>query len=127
MHESATKLRVLILDDEPLVLAGVAMLLRAMGHTVTESINGESVLRLLHQGERFDLAILDLSIHNGLGALDIVSQLTAIDASMKTVVSSGFGADDAILNYSHYGFSGTLPKPFSMNDLSSLITRLFSE
>lgn len=127
LKPSGNRLRILVLDDEPLVLSGVSMLLQTLGHIVTESVTGEDVIRLITDGKHFDVAILDVRVQNGLGALDIVSQLTALDCSMKTVVSSGSGTDDVMVNYSDHGFSDSLPKPFTMKDLSSLIERLMAE
>lgn len=127
MDPLSTQLRILILDDEPLVLSGVSMLLQSLGHTVEEAIDGEDALKLLNNGERFDLAILDLSVKNGMGALQVVSPLANIDPAMKVVVSSGFSADEVMQNYSNYGFSASLVKPFRRQDLSDLIQRLSVE
>ena len=80
---SKKQLRIVVLDDEPLVLTGVTLLLESMGHQVTQATHGQEVLDLVSQGDRFDLAILDLTVRNGLGGQGIVDELRAIDSGMQ--------------------------------------------
>lgn len=121
----AVKRAIVVLDDEPLVLAGVSMLLEAMGHEVTQAATGEDVLLALQTGQRFDLGIFDLAIRNGQGGLKIVAEVGRIDSAMKLVVTSGNAADDAFLNFQKHGFDSCLPKPFSRLQLTEVIDRLF--
>lgn len=119
----AVKLKIVVLDDEPLVLAGVSMLLESLGHEVAQAANGEEVLGMLADGQRFRLGVFDLSVRNGQGGKEIVSEVAAIDPSMKLVVTSGYRADDIMMNCGEYGFHDALPKPFSRQQLADLIDR----
>lgn len=51
--------RILVVDDEPNVRLVFRTALEAVGHEVTEAVDGEDALRKL-RGGRFDLALLDL-------------------------------------------------------------------
>lgn len=121
---SRNQLRIVVLDDEPLVLTGVSLLLESMGHHVTQATHGQEVLDLVSQGDRFDLAILDLTVRNGLGGQEIVDKLRTIDPEMQLVVSSGYAGDEVMTDYQRFGFHERLPKPFSLSDLRELIARV---
>lgn len=121
----AVKLRIVVLDDEPLVLAGVSMLLESLGHQVFQAASGEEVLEALVDGQRFNVGILDLNVRSGRGGQEIVSEVAEIDPDMKLIVTSGYRSDDIMVNCRQFGFQDALPKPFSRNQLSELIDRLF--
>ena len=118
---SKNQLRIVVLDDEPLVLTGVSLLLESMGHDVTQATHGQEVLDLVRQGQRFDLAILDLTVRNGLGGQEIVEELRAIDSEIQLVVSSGYVGNEVMTDYQRFGFHKRLSKPFSLGDLRELI------
>ena len=54
--------RILVVDDEPMVRAVTSKLLRLKGHTVEEAEGGPQALALLDDGAAFDLVITDLSM-----------------------------------------------------------------
>jgi PAS domain S-box-containing protein len=65
--------RVLVVDDEALVRAGVARTLRGAGYEVLEAADGEGALRVLvAEGDAIDLVLLDESMPrlSGLGVLE---------------------------------------------------------
>ena len=90
MLDCDRKLRVILLDDQPIVLSGVSMLLGALGHQVTQASRGEEVVERFQNGERFDVAILDMTVEAGLGGSEIVADLLRIDPDVKLIVSSGY-------------------------------------
>jgi CheY-like chemotaxis protein len=56
---SQTALQVLVVDDDPGILSGLARLLQRDGHTVQTATNGHAALALLHEGG-YDLILCDL-------------------------------------------------------------------
>jgi signal transduction histidine kinase len=58
---SATR-RVLLVDDDPLVLAATVDMLRELGHETIETTSAKKALEVLRAGERPDLAILDYAM-----------------------------------------------------------------
>jgi PleD family two-component response regulator len=55
-------LRVLAVDDDPLVLVNTAAMLENLGHSVTEAASGQDALKLMREGETFDLVVTDHSM-----------------------------------------------------------------
>lgn len=60
---------VLIMDDEPSLRTTLASMLRHLGFEPIEADSGESALAELANHGRFSLAILDLTVRTGMGAL----------------------------------------------------------
>ena len=54
--------RVLLVDDDPLVLMATADMLRELGHDPIEMTSAKKALEAVHGGERPDLAILDYAM-----------------------------------------------------------------
>lgn len=118
--------RIIVMDDEPLVLSSVSMLLESLGHEVVQTQHGQQVIDTLADKSQkpFDLAIVDLTVRNGLGAIEIVQRLRETAPAMKLVVSSGASNDPVMVGFAGAGFNDKLEKPYSLAHLVSLIERL---
>ena len=68
--------RILVVDDDPLLLETLAINLQDNGLSVTTVESGESALRLLDEDAGFDLAILDWKMP-GLSGLDTLKEINA--------------------------------------------------
>src|SRR5262249_19649222 len=66
--------RILVIDDEPLLLAAVCRIIEPRHH-VTAVSSGAAALELLHGGERFDVILCDLMMPemNGVELYALVS------------------------------------------------------
>lgn len=121
------RLKIIVMDDEPLVLSGVSMLLESIGHTVTQTTQGEEVLNIVERGGAFDLAILDLTVRQGMGANEIARPLRKLSPNLKLIVTSGYDGDEVLSNYAAHGFDGSLPKPFTLDELRTAIRLMIAE
>jgi len=119
---------VLLMDDEESVLEILGKMLNNLNCTYERAFNGEEALQLaqsrLAENNPFDLAILDLFIPGGRGAIDIVTPLKALQPSLKIILSSGFHLDAVMVKYEEYGFDGAIRKPFDIKDLKRLLKTL---
>jgi CheY-like chemotaxis protein len=52
---------ILVIDDEPSIVCGLAQLLRRDGHRVETAANGQRALALLHE-RRYDVIVCDLQM-----------------------------------------------------------------
>ena len=121
----ARKGKVLLMDDEQIILDVTLEVLRFLEYDVMFARDGVAALNLYKQekeaGVPFDLVILDLSVPEGLGGKDAIVLLKEYDPSVKGIVSSGYSSDPVVQDYSRYGFSGRLSKPYKINDLKELL------
>jgi CheY-like chemotaxis protein len=121
----AGKGKVLLMDDEQIILDVTLEVLRFLGYDVMFAPDGTAALELYKQekeaGAPFDLVILDLSVQEGLGGKDAIALLKAYDPAVKAIVSSGYSNDPVVQNFMQYGFSGRLSKPYKISDLKEIL------
>jgi DNA-binding NarL/FixJ family response regulator len=67
------------------------------------------------------VVILDLTIAGGMGGIETVRELLKIDPAVKAIVSSGYTEKSVMAEYSEYGFSGMVAKPYTLEELGKAI------
>ena len=111
--------RVLVVDDDPLIQATLPMLLREHGHEVFTAVNGKLGLRLL-QSERVDLVLTDILMPEADG-IEVVRAVAKDHATVALVAMSGGSArlpgTDAVHLTRLLGAHAILVKPFSEEEL----------
>ncbi|XHR28798.1 MAG: PAS domain S-box protein [Chthoniobacteraceae bacterium] len=122
--------RILVLDDEEVICELISYTLNSVGYSVTPSYDAETTLRLykdaMEAGKPFDLVIMDLTIPGGMGGREAIQELRKIDPNVKAVVSSGYAMDPIMTQCRDYGFCGSIPKPFDLNQLESAVQEAMS-
>jgi two-component system, OmpR family, KDP operon response regulator KdpE len=110
--------RILVVDDEPTILATVAPLLRARGYEVLTATTGHAALETVERDSP-DLIVLDL----GLPDLDGVIVCRRIRESRSTpiVVLSARGAEDDKVRALDVGADDYVTKPFGTEELLARI------
>ncbi|MEO6235541.1 MAG: response regulator transcription factor [Vicinamibacterales bacterium] len=110
--------RVLIVDDEPSILATMAPLLRARGYEVSTAMSGKACLESVERTEP-DLIILDL----GLPDLDGVEvcRLLRDGRSTPVLVLSARGAEADKVSALDAGADDYVTKPFGTEELLARI------
>ena len=127
---AVTKKRVLVLDDEELILELVRDILELLDLRVATVADGREAVNIFKEamakGESFDLVLLDMSLPGELNGIDTLREIRKIDPSIKALVSSGYSADDIISNAKKYGFDGAVPKPYSISVLRDAVNKLLN-
>jgi CheY-like chemotaxis protein len=59
-----------------------------------------------------------------MGGREAMRGLLAIDPEAKAVVSSGYSQDPVMANFRDYGFRDVLAKPYSVLDVSRVLSGL---
>ena len=113
---------ILIVDDEPTLIRGVQLRLQRAGFETIVAHDGRMALELARQ-RRPDLILMDfeMPIMDGITALGLLREQRETDG-LPVIMNSGRESDrnEAIMA----GASGFLSKPFSGNELVSLIDPL---
>lgn len=127
----AGKAKILLMDDEQIILDVTNEVLTFLGYDVMFAKDGAAAVDLYKcekAAERpFDIVILDLSVPEGMGGKEAIQKLREFDPSVKAIVSSGFANDPAVTDYSSFGFSGRLNKPYKITDLKSALEELLKK
>jgi CheY-like chemotaxis protein len=59
-----------------------------------------------------------------MGGKETIEHLRKFDPAIKAIISSGYSNDPIVENFSQYGFSGRLTKPYKITDLKNLLEQL---
>jgi PAS domain S-box-containing protein len=128
LNKNNKKLKILVMDDEEMILDNIQVFAEQIGHTIKRAKNGKEAVRIYNKefqnNNIFDLVILDLTIRGGMGGYDTFNELSKINPKVKAVVSSGFSKDPIMSNYLEYGFIDVLPKPYGFEDFARTIYRV---
>ena len=121
----ATK-RVLICDDDPVILRLIQVNLELEDFEVLQADNGEAAIEVA-TAERPDLVILDIMMPR-LDGYQTCERLKAQDSTkdIPVVFLSAKAQQSDIDKGVEYGVSEYLTKPFDPNDLVATVKRLLS-
>ncbi|KFD30125.1 hybrid sensor histidine kinase/response regulator [Sphingobium yanoikuyae] len=84
------RLKILVVDDDFLILMNTAALLEDLGHEVLEASSGEEALALVRQHEDIDLVITDQAMPQMTGT-QLADQITDIRGDLPIILASGYG------------------------------------
>jgi CheY-like chemotaxis protein len=97
------------------------MLLGHLGYRVSHAPHGDAAVALYEEalvaGKPFGTVILDLTIKGGMGGRKTLEALKRIDPGVRAFVSSGYNSDPVLTDYKSYGFSGVIPKPYTLDEV----------
>ena len=123
--------KVLLMDDEQIILDVTGEILTFLKYEVMTAKDGLAAIDLYKKekfaGSPFDIVILDLSVPNGLGGKETIEQLRNFDPAVKAVVSTGYTNDPVVQDFSHYGFSERLTKPYNINEMKNLLEKVIKK
>ncbi|MEQ1756995.1 MAG: response regulator transcription factor [Vicinamibacterales bacterium] len=111
-------MRILVVDDEPNILATVAPLLRSRGYEVHTAMNGRSAIEAVDR-DKPDLILLDLGLPDMDGVE--VCRLIRQDTTTPIVVLSARGAEDDKVRALDTGADDYVTKPFGAEELVARI------
>jgi len=121
--------KILIMDDQEPILKMVTRMLSKMGYEVTTAMDGTQAINIYREAydaeSPFDCVILDLTVPGGMGGAKTIPELLKINPNVKAVVTSGYSNDPIMANYQDYGFCGVVPKPYTKEQLSTVLTHIF--
>ncbi|MBO0905417.1 response regulator [Jiella sonneratiae] len=113
------KLRVLVVDDDALVLMHTAAMLNDLGHETVMASGGPEALTCLGESgpSAFDLLVTDQSMPQ-LDGVELARQVRREWPTMPVILASGYcDPGDA----THGVAQGHLLKPFGLGDLRTVI------
>jgi DNA-binding NtrC family response regulator len=113
------KAKVLLVDDDPVILAAIAEFLRMEGHKIIQAANLKSACRLL-EVEAPDLAVVDYSLPDG-NALDFLAAARSTSPSLQSIVLTGNATIDLAVKAIKEGAEHFLTKPVQFAVLAATV------
>ncbi|MDM0035824.1 PAS domain S-box protein [Variovorax sp. J22P271] len=111
-------MRILAVDDDPLVLAGTTSMLEDLGHSVLAASSAEEALAMIRTAPDVDLVISD-QVMPGMSGAHLVAALRQANAALPMILASGFAEQPDDLHPS----TVKLAKPFDMAQLAHAISQ----
>ena len=116
--------RVLLIDDDPMVIELIKTMLERLGCKVTDYLNCKTAIEYFATNpDEFDLVITDyeMALMNGK---QVANQLKNIRADITVVMLTGYGDLIPKEDYGEWGIEDLLMKPISLQALSNLLTKV---
>ena len=127
---SVSKGNILFMDDEAFIRDMMENILSQLGYSVKVAADSDEAISLYTGAEGsdhpFTLAILDLTVREGMGGEFVIRKLLQINPGIRAIVVSGYTDDHILTNYRKYGFKGALTKPFSIEKLKEVLNEALS-
>ncbi|MEM6730889.1 MAG: response regulator, partial [Myxococcota bacterium] len=127
MSAASKSARILVVDDEPVILDILRDVLEYEGFDVTTVGDGGLALERI-QAEAFDLLLTDLKMPR-IDGLELIRQIAelGIGERFKTVIMTGFGTVETAVDAMKNGAFDYILKPFKPEDVVRLIRRALAE
>ncbi len=121
LHQSLnkTKARILVIDDDDMILSLFKEILEGEGHkVVTASTSAEGIEYLGQQD--FHLIFLDLKMPDIDGA-DLLKQIKSTKPAVPVTIITGYPGSEVMERALKQGPFGVMEKPFDYNDILSAV------
>lgn len=112
--------RILVVDDDPAILALCQRILQVDGYTVVEAKRGEEALAKL-ETESFDLLLTDIRLP-GLNGLEVTQRLRDRHLELTVVTMTGYSNMEMAIQALSLGVDEFLVKPFTLDGLRITIS-----
>ncbi|MET0463921.1 MAG: response regulator transcription factor [Chitinophagaceae bacterium] len=116
-------MKILVAEDEPIMLKTIELRLKKDGHEVIVTDNGMDAMKQI-DAELPDLIITDIMMPYSSG-LEIIGKVRALGGKkIPIIVLSAMGQENVVLEAFNLGADDYITKPFSPNELSIRVKRL---
>jgi len=122
--EAPRRLRVLVVEDDPLVRLAVTEQLSSQGHTVQSATNGLEGLDTFMSG-RFDLVLTDRAMPE-MGGDQLATTIKQISPTKPIIMLTGFGDLMTVKGERPPSVDAVVSKPVTLDTLSAAIRQVFA-
>lgn len=117
-------IKILIVDDHPIVRRGLKDILMAEGgFAITEASDGHEALNIIRSHHSFDLVILDLDLP-GMNGLELLKEIQRISKKIRVLILSVYPEDQFALRVLRAGAQGFVSKDTAPEELVSAIRKI---
>lgn len=121
---------ILVIEDEEGIRFAIHAACLQLNLPVHLTPTGEAGIQLyrdhLRSGHPFDIIILDINLGGNLNGIEVFHEIRRLIPDAIIVATSGQYSESEIKAYESLGFSGFLPKPFSIEEFKDVLRRLLA-
>lgn len=118
---------IIVVDDEKVIQLTFEKMLESLGYSVVAKNDGREAIDFFvketRKHRKFAAMIFDITIPGGLGGLESISEIRKLDAELPIFVASGYSDNSVMRDPAEFGFTDSISKPFSIEELSDMLNR----
>lgn len=127
---AADKKKILLIDDEEILLEVAGSMLEHLGYEVAVAKNHDEALEYYQQeketGSPFALIVMDLTMPGDDSGEIAIKRWKELHPEARAVISSGYINDPVIEEFWKYGFVGAMVKPYSLAELKTSLEKILA-
>lgn len=117
--------RVLVVDDEPMIVSLLSTILREKGWEVTEAGSGTDAIDQLDRA-RFDVILTDL-VMPGDSGIDLLRAAKEIHPDVEVILMTGYATADTAIEAMRNGAFHYIMKPLKPEEVVNLVEKAYSQ
>jgi EAL domain-containing protein (putative c-di-GMP-specific phosphodiesterase class I)/FixJ family two-component response regulator len=114
-----TGARILLIDDEHLILKALARILGSAGHRVVTANDGETALKLI-EAEEYDVVFTDLHMP-GINGMELIRTIRETQRDVPVVILTGNPHVESAMEAVEFGALRYLSKPVDAQTLNTVV------
>lgn len=120
------QIKVLVVDDDPIVRDTLYEMLTSFAKCVTETAQSgvEGIKKI--QNNEYNVVFTDLTMPE-MNGIDLIKEAKKVNPNLPIVVITGYGSIDNAVNAMKEGSTDFITKPFSIEDILKIINRIKAE
>lgn len=115
---------VLVVDDDPSMRMALSESLLSCGYEVETAVDGADALKKFSKG-KYDVVITDMRMPK-MGGMEVLRGVKKISPEVHVIVITAYGTVNTAVSAMKEGASDFIMKPFSLEDLESVVKNVFS-
>jgi two-component system sensor histidine kinase/response regulator len=115
------KSKILIIDDEEVVLDSCTQILKSGNYHIETAQNGETGIKVVKEFKP-DLVYVDLKMP-GVSGFEVLEKINEIDPTIVSIVITGYATVSSAVEAMKQGADDFLPKPFTPDELRLITQR----
>jgi DNA-binding NtrC family response regulator len=119
---SSEKLKILVLDDEPIVCKRLAPALEKLGFEVDTFTQSLEALHQI-QGTNYDIIITDLKM-KGIDGMRFLQEAKSKNPATEVIVITGFATLETAKESFQKGVFDFIAKPFKLSEIQEVVTKV---
>jgi diguanylate cyclase len=120
--EPSRPLRILVVDDEPMMTKALVRMLKPSGHTMSVAASGQAALDQLAE-QTFDVVLSDMSMGAGMNGWELAEAVRRDWPGVRFLLATGWGAAMDVDEMKARGVEAVLSKPYLPADLLRILAR----
>ncbi|UCB52008.1 MAG: sigma-54-dependent Fis family transcriptional regulator [Candidatus Zixiibacteriota bacterium] len=115
------KAKILVVDDEEIVLRSCRKILQGGGHEVTTALSGQEAFGLL-ESETFDIVITDMKMP-GIDGLQVLESIKEKYPDVAVIMITGYSTVQSAVQAMKLGAFDYIPKPFTPDEVLVVVEK----